>query len=230
MVVSISQSSVKTIVWIDRLPERNESHEDRHSTVAIRRRTVGCNPEFYSVQKRKSAAQPSRTDKFCRHAAQWQSDKKLHRLCATGYPCGCFDNCRSDCLCEVNECRCTNSDVPPRYHGLQELREASDSGTRCTHSEAAPRQCQLSVSLQYYPSIRRSRTRLLIVTPSNQAADEVLMRLVIQANIPRLQLLLLQSNPANKGWKHLHGTWRSIDCSGHRHRCRDNMLHVQGAS
>ena len=60
------------------------------------------------------------------------------------------------------------------------------------------------------------------MTPSNQAADEVLMRLVIQMNIPRLQLLLLQclllqSNPANKGWKHLHGTWRSIDCSGHRH-------------
>lgn len=27
------------------------------------------------LQKRKSAAQPSRTDKFCRHAAQWQSDK-----------------------------------------------------------------------------------------------------------------------------------------------------------
>ena len=84
---------------------------------------------------------------------QTRTAEELHRLCATGYPCGCFDNCRTDCLCEVNECRCTTSDVPPRYHGLQELREASVSGTRCTHSETNPRQCQLSVSLQYYPSI-----------------------------------------------------------------------------
>ena len=144
------------------------------------------------------------------------------------------------CLCEVNECRYTNSDVPPRYHGLQELcsvhtqakRRSAGAGRHLIQERDVRtlRQPHDSVNCQFpYSTIQASR--LLIVTPSNQAADEVLMRLGIQTHIPRLQLLLLQclllqSSPANKGWKHLHRTWRSIDCSGHRQRCRDNVLHV----